>query len=271
MTALPVVDAYPAVQRNVDPLRIRDEIRHVITDAITNHPRSLQRRIGPSEIDNECARRIGYKLLDLDEVNNGDIAWLPTIGTGVHGWLEEAFTTANLSDRPMRWLTELTVCVGEILGAPITGHMDLYDRQTATVLDWKIVGPTTLKKYKSQGPGQQYRGQAHLYGRGAVRRGLPVDRVMIAFLPRNAGLDQAHWWSEPYDETVALDALERANGIALATQLQGVRALELLPTADAYCTRCPWYRAGSTNLARGCPGDPSAMPPRSQDQLMGLI
>jgi hypothetical protein len=64
---------------------LMDAIRH----KITHHPRSLQKRIGPSEIGNPCDRRIGYKLLGQPENPRGD-AWKPTIGTAVHAWLEEA-------------------------------------------------------------------------------------------------------------------------------------------------------------------------------------
>lgn len=272
MSTLPAIEPYPdhLAQRGRDGALVGADYLGVIEDAITNHPRSLQKRIGPSEIAHPCARRIGYKLAGTPEGNVGDIAWLPTIGTGVHTWLEDAFTEAN-RDREIRWLTEARVSVGEILGADITGSCDLYDRATATVIDHKIVGPSTLKKYRSKGPGDQYRGQIHLYGRGYTRRGLPVDRVMIAFLPRNSALSDAYLWHEPYDEQIALDALQRVEGIALTVQALGAAAPAALPTADAYCQRCPWYRAGTTDLAAGCPGDRTATSTRSQDQILALI
>lgn len=272
MTLAPV-QPYPEhlVQRGGSGDLAAAEYLDVITRAITNHPRSLQKRIGPSEVGNPCARRIGYKLLGAPEVNTGDVSWLPTIGTGVHGWLEDTFTAANAGQDSARYLVELTVSVGEIGGTDITGHVDLYDRVTATAVDWKIVGPTTLKGYRSNGPGQQYRNQIHLYGRGLTRRGLPVDRVMIAFLPRNEAFGRAHIWHEPYDETVALAALERAEGIDLTCKALGPNAPAALPTADAYCSRCPWHRAGSTDLTTGCPGDPGATPPHSQDPILALV
>lgn len=65
-----------------------EAIRH----AIANHPRSLQRAIGPSEVGIECDRRLAYKLLGHPERDGGD-GWLPTVGTGVHSWLEERSTT----------------------------------------------------------------------------------------------------------------------------------------------------------------------------------
>lgn len=265
MSALPAIEAYPdrLQQRGGSGDLVGAEYLDVITNAITHHPRSLQTRIGPSEVSHPCARRIGYKLAGTPECNDAGDAWLPTIGTGVHSWLEDAFTEANRGDDNARWLTEARVSVGEILGTDITGSCDLYDRATATVIDHKIVGPSTLRKYKSQGPGGQYRGQIHLYGRGYTRRGLPVDRVMIAFLPRNSALSDAHIWHEPYDETIAVAALQRAEGIALTVGTLGPQAPAVLPTADAYCTRCPWYRANTTDLPNACPGDPGARIPHS--------
>lgn len=261
MTALPAIDALPdhLTQRGGSPDLVADEYLDVIKRAVASHPRSLQKRIGPSEVGHPCARRIGYKLLAHEENEfPDDTPWLPTIGTAVHGWLEEQFTEANRGLDDLRWLVEMTVSVGEIAGVDITGHCDLYDRVTATAIDHKVVGPTTLKKYRASGPGDQYRTQIHLYGRGIARRGLPIDTVAIAFLPRNGELRDAYIWHEPYDEQVALAGLQRAEGIALAAQTLGTAALPHLATADAYCTRCPFYRANSQDLAAGCPGDPGA-------------
>lgn len=269
MTSLATIDPYPThlEQRGGDPKLLKAEVVHVIENAIVNHPRSLQKRIGPSEVGHPCARRIGYTLLGVGPFNPfPDAPWLPTIGTAVHSWLEEQFTDANGLEATggdlayARWLTELRVSVGEILGVDITGSCDLYDRVTATALDWKIVGATPLKKYRSKGPGDQYRSQIHLYGRGLIRRGLPVDTVVIAFLPRNGELRDAHFYTEAYREDVALWALQRANGIAIACSTLGTKALEQLEPTESFCSRCPFFRRGSTDLATGCPGVDQARP-----------
>lgn len=232
---------------------LRKEVMYLIEKAIANHPRSLQKRIGPSEVGGPCKRRIGYKLLGIGPFNPyPSVPWKATIGTAVHAWLEERFTANGEDD--MRWLTEMTVSVGTILGTDITGHVDLYDRCTATTLDWKVVGDTQLTKYKAKGPGTQYRCQGHLYGRGLTRRGAPVDQVVIAFLPRNKDLTNAYFWSEPYDERVALWALQRAEGIAVAVSAMGTAALPLLEPTENYCRNCPFHKADSTDLAQGCPG-----------------
>lgn len=279
MTALPMVERLPDHHTRPDDgdgHTLRDELTTLIRRAIEHHPRSQQTAIGPSEVGHPCARRIGYQLLGYDE-NPGEPNWKATVGTAIHAWLEEVLTLDN-PNQPIRdttnmsrWVVEATVSCGDVNGQDLRGHCDLFDRVTGTVVDWKTVGPTQLKKYRSHGPGPQYRAQAHLYGRGWTRRGQDVRRVAVMFLPRNGELRDAYWWSEAYDEQIALDALARVNGIALATDALGDTALPQLATADAFCHMCPYHKAGSTDLAAGCPGDPGAQPTRGQDPVLSLI
>lgn len=258
MTLAPLPEALTAIGSS--PELTSRELVEAIEAAIIAHPRSQQISLGPSEIGQACGRRLAYKLLGHPEPR--DAPWLPTIGTAVHGWLEAALRADNrrwlAQTGHERWLLEQRVIVGEVDGKPISGSADVYDRVTATVVDWKIVGPTTLKKYKSSGPGSQYRTQAHLYGRGFVAEGLPVERVMVAFLPRNAPLHEAYFWHEPYDEQIALAGLQRVNGLAIGTRLTGYRLLEQIPTVDDYCGFCPFRVVGSTDPEKGCPGHASA-------------
>lgn len=249
-------------QRGGDPGLLGKELLGIIGDAITNHPRSLQKKIGPSEIGSPCARRIGYKLMGAPRFNE-QVNWKAFVGTAMHLKLEEVFDQWNLANcgglgGQERWLVETKVCAGEINGEDIEGSTDVYDRVTATVVDWKLVGPTSLKNYRANGPGRQYRTQGHSYGRGWARKGLPVDHVMVVFLPRNNELRHTHVWHERYDEQVAVDGFARAEAIDTAVKALGVNVLGQLPTADAYCHHCDFYKAGSTDLRLGCPGDPGA-------------
>jgi hypothetical protein len=262
-TNLPVVASLPRhLTRPRNPDEFAGEYLQTITEAITNQPRSQQVHIGPSEIGHACSRRIGYKLLGHPEQEKPP-NWKATIGTGAHMWLETAFDGYNLTHAPdldgqERFYIETKVSVGDVNGAEILGSCDLYDRITNTVVDHKTVGPTQLATYKRKGPSEQYRIQAHLYGRGWQRAGLNVTTVMIAFLPRNGELADAYIWHEPYNEQVAVDALQRLAGISLTTNALGAAALPLLPTADAWCTHCPFFLANSDNPERGCPGDPAS-------------
>lgn len=251
------IDDISPTQRDMNI--VRDELLQAITDAITNQPRSLQKRIGPSELGIACARKIGYKLAGAEPVNIGRIPWKPTIGTALHAWLEDVFK--NLNERlgaetsaGPRFLLEHRVDVGVILDEAITGSCDLFDTWTGTVVDWKCVGGEQLVKYRENGPGEQYRVQAHLYGRGWARRGRRVDSVAVFFLPRDRELDKAHFWHEPYNEQIALDALTRVEGITKLIRSAGSGALPLLPTANVWCQYCPHFLPASTDLRNSCPG-----------------
>lgn len=238
-----------------DPDLLKAELLHVITTRIDAAPRSQQTRIGPSEIGTPCDRRLGYKLRGTPESNPFASRWKATIGTGVHAWLEAAFDADNATAD--RWLLEHQVSVGEIDGVDITGHCDLYDLVTGSVVDWKTTSVNKIKAYRRDGPGEQYRVQAHLYGRGWTRKGYQVHTVAVVFLPRDGELSQAWMWSEPYNETVATAALARANAVAMLNRALGDNTPAVLNTADAYCRFCPFYSPGSTNLTKGCPGHPS--------------
>lgn len=241
------------MQLGSDPDLLGTELLTWIAEAIENHPRSQQVKIGPSEIGAPCARRIGYKLLQIPERPTPP-NWKATVGTALHAWLEEVFGNVNDRFDEPRFLLEQKVQVGEVGGIPVKGSCDLFDRATGTVVDWKTVGPTQLKKYKASGPGDQYRAQAHLYGQGWVNAGHTVERVSIVFLPRNGELTDSYVWHEQFDPQVAEQALQRLAGIKLATDLTGTAALANLPTYDQFCRMCPFYRGSSTDLTTGCPG-----------------
>ena len=86
-----------------------------IIHAIENHPRSQQRAIGPSEVGEPCARKLGYKLLGAPE-RPQQPAWKPTVGTATHAWLESVFDAANLRgvatlDGHERWMAETRLTV----------------------------------------------------------------------------------------------------------------------------------------------------------------
>lgn len=249
-------------RRGDDVETLRSEIVSTIEAAIVGAPRSKQRAIGPSEMGHPCDRRIAYRLAGVGTVNDRP-GWRPTVGTAVHTWLAETFAVANekwrqeTGNEGTRWLVEMRVEVGEAGGEVITGSCDLYDRVTATLIDWKIVAATTLREAKANGPSEQYRRQSHLYGRGWTRRGLPVDTIGVYYLPSSGELHEGHLWTEPYDEQVAVDTLERANNLAALTTTFGDKAFPVIGTDGAnerLCRYCPFYLPASTDLAAACPG-----------------
>lgn len=250
------------------------EARRVIEHAITHQPRSLQERIGPSEIGNPCDHCLAAKLAGWKQTEDG-VPWLPFLGTAAHTALEEAFIAHENARNAnhttgRRYLAEQRVMVGHIGGEEIWGSCDLFDTAVGMTVDWKIVGPTTLKRARS-GPSNTYRVQGHCYGRGYVNAGYRVEHIAIAFLPRNSvTLNDAIWWTEPYNETVAVKALERANRLhtnlaALAQVGTEVRDawITSLDRADG-CFECHRYNDKPAGLPR--PGRS-----RVHDDLAGLI
>lgn len=246
-------------QRGGDPLAVADDIIDAIADYDANRPRSIQTTIGPSEIGTPCDRRLAHKLAGTPSSNDRGLSWRPFVGTSVHVELKEALRRRD--PEGWRWQTESTVYVGDIDGQEITGHCDVYDAVTATVIDYKVVGPTTLRDARANGPRPAYRVQVHTYGRGWALRGFPVDTVAILYLPAAGEIRDRVFWHTPYDESVALAALARADRIAKAVRLVGIGMVApSLPTVDDYCEHCPIFRAGATDLTRQCPGASTRKP-----------
>lgn len=208
----------------------REDAKQMVEDAILNHPRSLQEIIGPSEIGAECDRCLGHKLAGTPKRRDPD--WQPYVGVSVHAQLERIF----LANPAGRWVSEERLMVGHIDGTEIWGTSDLFDMQELCVVDFKTASKTQLKSAKVNGPSRQYQVQAHLYGRGWQLFGFTPRAVALWYLPRDGSLHESFWWSEPYDEQVALDALTRADAIAQAIRVLG--ADTILPTLQRSPDTC---------------------------------
>ena len=120
------------------PETVFGELLEEIRAGIVNHPRSLQKRIGPSEVGEPCTRALIHKLAQHPEPERGP-AWKPTVGTAIHQWIETTISASPLQQQWHRYLLETRVTVGEIGGVPISGSCDLYDTASDTVVDWKAL------------------------------------------------------------------------------------------------------------------------------------
>lgn len=220
-----------------------------VVESIVNQPRSLQKRIGPSEIGVDCSVSLLHKLNGDPEPERSKVPWKPTVGTGVHSYLEEAFDRWGRSGRdPSRWLTERKVTVGTLSGEPITGSCDLFDLWEQAVIDHKVVGPKMLEKYRKSGPSRTYRVQGHAYGKGWEDSGIRPNLVMIAFLPREGDLEDAFFWSEPYDRSIAETALNRLQGLDTLRLMVGIeKALEAFASEKCGEAFCSWHKQGWNN------------------------
>lgn len=236
--------------RGVPVERTVPDLLNVLEDAIRNHPRTLQTRIGPSELGNPCDRCLIALLAEIVPPD-GDAPWLPTIGHAVHDWIEGVLLQHLMTTGSDRYIPEGKVSVGLVGGVPITGSSDVLDVWTGTVVDWKVIGTTTLKKVNRDGPSIMYRRQAHLYGRGWAAAGYVVKSVAIVGLPRNGfHVGAGFRFQEPYDPAVAEEALARANMLMAGIKVLGVQAvLAAAPPHLGTEFSCPDEKAQQT-LAR---------------------
>ena len=146
------------------------------------------------------------------------------------------------------WSTEHRI---ELPGYGIAGHVDAYHHPSNTVVDWKFVGQASMRTYRANGPSQQYRWQAHLYGLGMAMQGHPVANVAIVFIPRAGFTSSIHVWTEPYDETIPEAALQRYEAIKLLAETDGPATL---PTAPGPCDWCNWHDPQTPDQDRACSG-----------------
>ncbi len=102
------------------------ELGEIITQAGIFSPRSQQVYIGPSEVGQECTRKLAYKLLDWKKVNEtGGGNWAAQVGTAIHSHLELIF-----SKFPDRFEVESKVKIR----ANLAGTVDLYDKENGIVI-----------------------------------------------------------------------------------------------------------------------------------------
>lgn len=236
-----------------------DDIRALVVSALHDWsnamPRSQQTSIGASEAGTPCTRKLGYRMLGVEKANPDTDPYPSMVGTAFHATLAEIFAAPRWNGR---FLPELKVEIRP--GMPST--LDLFDTLTEDLIDWKVLGATGLKSIKDSGPGPEYRTQQHLYGLGLKRHiGKGPKRVNLVCFPRGGMLSGLHVWSEPWDEQLALNALDRLDHVTAALMQLDIEATpgnwQYLPTADAHCDWCPYFRPKSDDLSRGCPGHQS--------------
>lgn len=237
------------------------EIIQMVRAFDASRPRSMQKHLGPSEIGAPCSRQLAYKLAGAAPVNDVADPWFPIIGTSVHAWLATALdwyqynVLGHTPDDP-RFLIENRVHADSEGGYSTSGSTDVYDRKFDRVLDWKIVGVTTMRKVeKGETPeekvGSQYHVQGMTYGKGWEQRGFKPREVMIAFLPRSNFLSKMKLITMQYDRSVADRAQERV-GVIESMVKAGIPP-ESFPAAG--CTIwCPFIRPKVELGATSCPG-----------------
>jgi hypothetical protein len=265
-----------AVEYPEPPSTVR-ELRDVLIAYDASRPRTMQTRLGPSELGTPCRQQIARKLAGAPRRPVTEPTWAPFQGTAVHAEMEKVLAFWNAQLGRERWLAEDDLQIDD----EIRGHGDAYDTDTDTVDDWKHVGTTALKKLRAarragKPPAEQvspeYRVQAHLYGVGHERKGRPVKFVRLVLLARSWQYDDSDEWTEPYQPEIAFRALDRYYAtkdllgvLDVAANPDLITAIQATP-GDA-CKWCPFHRPGQPSNWAGCTG------PATSDnrQTAGLI
>jgi hypothetical protein len=241
-----------------DASKLADRITQVIYHRSAHAPRSLQKRIGLSEVGEVCVRKSSYKLLDWEKTNPATDPWASISGTAIHTWLADAFEDQYDGEENKLYLVEHPVRVTDELA----GTADLFDIENKMVIDHKCVGATAMKSRKKDGMTHQQRVQINLYGLGIENElGVgSVEKVALAFYPLGGRLDGLHTIVEPFNRQLALDAIARLQDTqVLLWQLDPESNPEnwnLIPTTPSRaCSYCPWYLPFSKDGAKGCPGE----------------
>ena len=231
---------------------LKRELCKVITDAGIYSPRSKQISIGPSELGEECTRKLAYKLLDWEKVNESSGgSWAAQVGTAIHSHLEGIF-----SANPERYQTESRVEIR----AGLKGTVDLFHNDRNMVLDWKTKSPTGIKEKRSAGASPKEITQVMTYAYGKVKEGKQVDFVGLIYVPTGGQVTDMYIELHPYDEQVVLDALKRLDSVYELLSTVDVEASpamwQVIPAVSSrLCMYCPYFKPFSDDLSKACPGD----------------
>jgi hypothetical protein len=172
---------------------IKELLVKALHDKENNRPRSTQVQIGPSELGG-CRRKVWYRLNNQPETNDAELKLAAIMGTAIHSAIESAFAGNNSI------ILEQTV---EYNG--MKAHVDAFLPDTGDVIDWKTVKAKNLSYF----PSLQQRWQVQVYGYLIDKAGKGKPRnVNLVAIPRDGDERDIKVHTEPYDEKIALEALD---------------------------------------------------------------
>lgn len=262
MTA-PVLGVYKSPRGTLSggDTQVRDLLVDIVLEHERSRPRSIQTDLGPSEIGDPCARSLAYKISGFPEpLSFVDDPWFAIMGTAIHAWLADALERKNRqaveAGQTPPWLIEQRVQIHHKL----SGSCDAANVPLALCVDHKVQGKTAQQALRKHGPKKAYHVQIHTYGYGMRLAGIDICKVAIASFPRFDYITKGMYvWSEPYNETVVVNALARVGIIEeLVRQINPaadpIRFTQIPKTPSADCRLCPWNKPGLDTGAT-CPGN----------------
>ena len=207
----------------------------VLHEKDANKSRSKQTQVGPSEIGG-CRRKVWYRLNDQPETNFQLKKLAAIMGTAIHSEIEKSIEAVDPKGEKYWVETEV-----EYDG--IKAHIDLFIPETGSVVDWKTVKVKNLSYF----PSAQQRWQVQVYGYLLEKSGkAKVKDVNLVAIARDGDESDVRIHTEPYDEVVALEALQWLNNVKALTEAPA-------PEKDAnFCKNyCQYYDASGE---MGCVG-----------------
>lgn len=199
--------------------------QQLITKLVTadnNRARSKQTAIGVSQLGG-CKRQVWHQLNGDERPNENNVLRLPAImGTAIHSAIEQVVTDDTV-------LIEHRV---EIDGYP-PATIDYFDTALGEVVDWKTITLKNIPYFVTQ----QKRWQVQVYGFLMAKDGYDVKTVKLIGIPRDGTERDIIEHSEPYDEAIALEALQWLEDVKAATV-----APEPERDAASFCKNyCPFF------------------------------
>ena len=218
-------------------------LRSLVHIGAVTSERSRQRAIGASGVGELCARQLAHRAAGTRPSNVPD-PLRALIGTGVHSAM--AGLLVRLDAGSGRFLVEHPV---RYRGVP--GTVDLFDRLTGTVVDWKTAHLAKLRHVQQSGPPSHYVVQLQIYGAALAAAGETVRALALAYVPLDGTLDELWVWRTTPDPRAADAAINRLNAI-VGAELESVArpdpsTVEASPSA--LCRWCPYYLPGVMQLA----------------------
>jgi CRISPR/Cas system-associated exonuclease Cas4 (RecB family) len=213
----------------------KDLLLTVLHEKDANKSRSKQTQVGPSEIGG-CRRKVWYRLNDQPETNFQLKKLAAIMGTAIHSEIEKSIEAIDPNGEKYWVETEV-----EYDG--IKAHIDLFIPETGSVVDWKTVKVKNLSYF----PSAQQRWQVQVYGYLLEKSGkAKVKDVNLVAIARDGDESDVRIHTEPYDEVMALEALQWLANVKALTEAPA-------PEKDAnFCKNyCQYYDASGE---MGCVG-----------------
>lgn len=198
----------------------KELLLHVLHAKDASRDRSTQTEVGPSEIGG-CRRKVWYRLNAQPATNENQSKLAAIMGTAIHAAIEEAIGAIDPEGK--EYLVETEVAFGDM-----KAHVDLFVPSTGAVIDWK----TSKVKNMSYFPSNQQRWQVQIYGYLLSKNGYEVKTVNLVAIARDGNEKDVKVHTEPYDEVMALAALN---------WLENVKASKELPAPEKDASFCKDY------------------------------